>query len=170
MSVILNASRRKFRLSRGFTLVELLVVIGIIGVLATLVLVQLGAARGRARDAKRISDISQVRSAVELYAEDHSNTYPTAISDANLGVYMANGKVPLDPTTGAAYGYAYSPAASPTKYQIWAELEQTSGAKPAALNSDADLNPVGWSGTSANGTTEACTSAANDCIYDLGQQ
>ncbi|MDP2647892.1 MAG: type II secretion system protein [Candidatus Yanofskybacteria bacterium] len=168
MSVTSFGSRR-FNLSRGFTLVELLVVIGIIGVLATLVLVQLGGARARARDAKRISDVSQLRSAVELYGEDHQNTYPTAMSDAMLGSYMSNGVVPRDPVTQAVYGYAYTPAVSPTRYHVWAELEQSGGTKPSALNTDADLNSTGWSGTPIVGATEACTTAANDCIYDHGQ-
>lgn len=170
MSVTSFGSRR-FNLSRGFTLVELLVVIGIIGVLATLVLVQLGGARARARDAKRISDVSQLRSAIELYGEDHQNTYPTAMSDAVLGSYMSNGVVPRDPVSSNVYGYAYTGAdpLKPTKYHVWAELEQSGGTKPSALNTDADLNSIGWSGAPIVGATEACNPAPDDCIYDHGQ-
>ena len=60
---------------KGFTLVELLVVIAIIGILATLLLLQLGVARSTAKDAKRIADINQVRTALELYFDDNGQ-YP----------------------------------------------------------------------------------------------
>ncbi|MBI3963654.1 MAG: type II secretion system protein [Candidatus Kerfeldbacteria bacterium] len=52
---------------KGFTLVELLVVIAIIGLLATLAFVSLNSARAKARDAKRVSDVRQIQSALELY-------------------------------------------------------------------------------------------------------
>lgn len=67
---------------KGFTLIELLVVIGIIGILSTLALLSLGNARQKARDAKRLSDIRQVQTALELYYGD-ANKYPVQGSTAS---------------------------------------------------------------------------------------
>ncbi len=62
---------------RGFTLVELLVVIAIIGLLSTLAVVALNNARQKARDARRVSDIKQLQTSLELYYND-VNSYPIA--------------------------------------------------------------------------------------------
>ncbi len=55
----------------GFTLVELLVVIGIIGILSSLALISLNNARIKARDALRKGDMSQIRTALNMYYDDH---------------------------------------------------------------------------------------------------
>jgi len=70
---------------KGFTLVELLVVIAIIGLLSTLAVVALNSARQKSRDAKRVADIKQIQTALELYYGDN-NGYPTTPSGAGNNV------------------------------------------------------------------------------------
>ncbi len=170
-TITLRGSRRPFSLERGFTLIELLVVIAIIGVLATLVLLQLGTARSRARDAKRIADVSQLRSAVELYYEDNNGVYPADITTANLSKYLT--QVPTDPlATATTYGYKTKDV-DQFSYQVWTELEQRSG---GALGGDADINAAAWTGPGnarggTNGATEACANSDitdAECVYDQG--
>lgn len=70
--------------NKGFTLIELLVVIAIIGLLSTLAVVALNSARQKSRDAKRVADIKQMQTALELYFADQNN-YPTAATAVELG-------------------------------------------------------------------------------------
>lgn len=59
----------------GFTLIELLVVIAIIGLLSSVVLASLNGARNKSKDARRIADLRQIQTALELYYSDN-NAYP----------------------------------------------------------------------------------------------
>ncbi len=62
---------------KGFTLIELLVVIAIIGMLSAVVLASLNSARAKARDARRVQDLVQIRNALLLYADSNNNTFPS---------------------------------------------------------------------------------------------
>jgi len=123
---------------RGFTLVELVVVMAIIGILSGIIIASLDGARKSARDAKRVSDIKNIQLGLALYYSDNGR-YPCQIyaNIANpacpnfLGVYMST--IPKDPA-GADYSYASLVAGSVPgigscngayRYHLGAALENT---------------------------------------------
>jgi general secretion pathway protein G len=86
---------------KGFTLIELLVVIAIIGLLSTLAIVALNSARQKSRDAKRVADVKQIQTALELYYNDNFG-YPPAsnvVSGSSIatGTITYMGQVPVAP-------------------------------------------------------------------------
>lgn len=105
---------------KGFTLIELLVVIAIIGVLSAIGLVALTGARGKARDAKRVSDLRTYSLAFQSHY-DTAQTYANACTADNsttnstacavLASQLPAGSAPRDPSLGAAAGTACADAA-----------------------------------------------------------
>lgn len=81
--------------TRGFTLIEMLIIIVIIGVLATIASISMKSARSKAMDAKKVSDIRVLQSGLEMYMLDEGQ-YPTGIQ-ANWG------KPLVGPTSGKTY-------------------------------------------------------------------
>lgn len=127
---------------RGFTLIELLVVIAIIGILATLAVVSLQNARKNARDAKRIADVRQVQTALELFYNDwqqypQNNVFSTgAISSGTI--YMAvtpSAPTPADgtcSTTANTYVYATSSSSYSIKFCLGAAVSGLSAGEQCA--------------------------------------
>lgn len=96
---------------KGFTLIEILIVVFIIGLLASVVLVGLGAFRQRGRDARRVADLRSVQNALELYYSKNGLYPPTSDWSSleseliNAGIGVSN--IPNDPAgSSATYKYA----------------------------------------------------------------
>ncbi len=114
---------------KAFTLIELLVVIAIIGILATLAVVALQQARQNARDAKRVSDMKQLQTAMELFFNENGR-YPTTEEwDSGSIVSSSTGEtfmysIPSAPTPAdgdcqaASNTYAYLPSLDGSSYTI----------------------------------------------------
>jgi prepilin-type N-terminal cleavage/methylation domain-containing protein len=113
--------------NKGFTLIELLVVISIIGLLSTLAIAGFNNARAKARDAKRVANIKQIQTALEMYYQDAGGytvaaAMPAAIATGG-NTYMS--QVPTNPTpNGATYVYTSADGAS---YTITFNLESGTG-------------------------------------------
>lgn len=61
------------RMKKGFTLVELLVVIAIIGLLSSVIFASLNSARAKGRDARRMADLKNIQTALNVYYDTHAS-------------------------------------------------------------------------------------------------
>ncbi|MCX6792674.1 MAG: prepilin-type N-terminal cleavage/methylation domain-containing protein [Candidatus Falkowbacteria bacterium] len=171
-----------FSHKKGFTLIELLVVIAIIGVLSTMAIIALGNARAKARDSKRVADIKQISTALELYYADN-NSYPTIITPGNSIVspdgtktYMAT--IPNNPTPRNDSGcgdnnYTYASTPDNTNYSLNFCLGNNVSSTPAGINSSSSTGVgtapglVGWWKFDEGSGTTASDSSGNNNIGTL---
>ncbi|PIR88840.1 MAG: hypothetical protein COU09_00225 [Candidatus Harrisonbacteria bacterium CG10_big_fil_rev_8_21_14_0_10_44_23] len=111
--------------TKGFTLIEVLIVVGIIGLLASVILVGLNASRSKARDARRVTDLRQVQQGLELYYVKEGE-YPNANSWSALESDLSSvgvDSLPTDPKRGGD-SYQYEAGDDQQEYVLQATLEE----------------------------------------------
>ena len=89
---------------KGFTLIELIIVMAIIGILAVVAVVAIGSKSADARDARRLADMSAVRTALALHCAEPSGTSPTT-DDTDLYTTAAAELIPVSTVGNAATTY-----------------------------------------------------------------
>ncbi len=118
---------------KGFTIIELLVVIVIIGILVALALPNLFAAQARGRDTERKNDLKNLQQKLETYFNDNGQ-YPAAASwSTDIGASTEDTTDPRNNT------YTYT-TTDQSDYTLTADLENDSD--PDATNGNYVINSV----------------------------
>ncbi|MDP3727388.1 MAG: type II secretion system protein [bacterium] len=123
--------KKRTAVRRAFTVIELLVVVAAITLVASAIVVSLSTTRTRSQDTRRVEDLHQLRTALELYYNTNLR-YPAALTDL-APAYIPT--VPRDPKGGS---YAYAALGSGDtcgSYHLGATLD--SGGS-SALGTDSD--------------------------------
>lgn len=124
-------------LRSGFTLVEILIVVIILGILAAVVIPQFSKASDDARLTAMINDLQSVRSQLELYRVEHG-TYPDGATSAAWQAQLT-GQTAKDGTAGVDYGpYLQIFPTNPFNNSSEVLLDDGSGSPGAASTN------IGW--------------------------
>lgn len=124
--------KRNLRTERGFTLVEIIVVIAVIGLLSMVVFASFDDSRKKARDTARHADIQQIGAALQAYGVTYGSYPPNLDALVSVGLLLS---VPTDPVNTGENVYTYeNSCASPSVtnntqyYRLWTIGEREQGA------------------------------------------
>lgn len=151
-------------LKSGFTLMEMLLVMAIISIISVLGLTTVTTGMGKARDARRKSDFSQIKTSLAMYYADYKQ-YPTNGANGEIKGCGASGtsdcvwdeawcaggadcesgkvymkKLPRDPKNTPPYEYKYA-RVSPDQFNLRVTLEMTADPVVASSWSRCSLTP-----------------------------
>ena len=96
----------KLRNQKGFTLVELLIVVIILGILAAVVIPQFNSAASESKEAAMASNLATIRQAIEMYKVQHNDNFPASTADG--GTVLIN-QLTTTTAIGGGAGTAYGP-------------------------------------------------------------
>jgi|Napbiome12C3dose_1001474.scaffolds.fasta_scaffold00001_159 prepilin-type N-terminal cleavage/methylation domain-containing protein len=121
---------KSIRNPKGFTLVELLVVVSIIAVLSVIGITVFTGVQKNSRDARRRGDIEAISKAIEAHINTSTDQNCTAAAGTycapqDATTWFASGKIPTDPASGASYNGL--PANGATSYTVCAKLGDATG-------------------------------------------
>ncbi len=146
--------------TNAFTLIELLIVVSLIALLATLVFLSLSSVTVRARDQKRLADIRNIQAALEFYRQANLGRYPAALIggqplvDGRGVVYLKT--VPKDPRDNSDYEYDDTQTDGVDGYHVCFSAEGQNDALTPGLN-------FVESGTTAVKADLSCAPLGCDC-------
>ena len=112
---------RLIKSHKGFTLLELLIVIVVVFVLAIIIVPNLVSGPARARDSQRKADLRTIKTALENYYNTNSS-YPTSLQVLTEGSVPFIKTLPTDPKTNTIYVYTTT-GNPPSNYLLKATLE-----------------------------------------------
>lgn len=110
--------------NQGFSLIELLVVISIIGVLSAILIMNLVGARERSRDAQKIQNLNSIKNALRMYYNDYQ-AYPSPGVSCTNGCINGIGSTYLSGISNV--GYTYTAAADGNGFILITGLEIGAG-------------------------------------------
>lgn len=171
---------------KGFTLIELMIVIAIIGILSAIILATFSTAKSQSRDTKRVSDLAQIQLALAGYF-DRCGQYPAPVNYANSQIHENEGiinnsmltetsascpsgitlgtfieSIPLPPNSSSGEVYIYYTDQASDDYFLQTTLENSNTASNNSLPSTPSWYTQSgiWLSSAYDPVLPACTQTA----------